>query len=220
MQNLKFTRPLLPLVGLSLFVVGGHATAGYEEPRFELIASFEDFEIRRYRPFVIAEVEVEAEFEKAGSRAFSILFDYISGANRGAAKMEMTVPVTQTLANGETLEMTAPVQQRSGLEEGTYMLSFVLPLRFNTLNAPLPTDPKVRIREVPSRIMAVNRYTGFWSEARYRKYEAKLIAALQEQGYDLLGSPEWARYNSPFTPWFLRRNEILVEIAGADGAGL
>ena len=116
--------------------------------------------------------------------------------------------------------MTAPVQQRSGLEEGTYLLSFVLPLRFNTLNAPQPTDPKVRIREVPSRIMAVNRYTGLWSEARYRKYEAKLIAALQEQGYDMLGPPEWARYNSPFTPWFLRRNEILVEIAGADGTGL
>lgn len=219
MQN-QSTRLLPPLIALSLFSVGGHADAAYEEPRFEIMATFEDFEIRRYRPFVIAEVEVEAEFEKAGSRAFSILFDYISGANRGGAKMEMTVPVTQSPANAEQLEMTAPVQQRSGLEEGTYRLSFVLPLRFDVANAPQPTDPRVRIREVPPRIMAVNRYAGFWSEARYRKYEAKLIAALQEQGYEMRGSPEWARYNAPFTPWFLRRNEVLVEVARAAGSGL
>lgn len=189
-----------------------------EEPTFEVIDRRETFEVRRYQPFVIAEVKIEDKFKDAGNRAFNTLFQYISGANRGAAKMEMTVPVIQAPVAGQKMKMTAPLLQRSGTEAGSYLVSFVLPLRYDSATAPEPTDPKVQIREVPARVMAVSRYSGFWSESRYLKHETELLAAIKSAGYQPVGLPEWARYNSPFTPWFLRRNEVMVEVRKADGA--
>lgn len=189
-----------------------------EEPNFEVIDRNENFEVRRYQPFVIAEVKIEDKFKNAGNRAFNTLFQYISGANRGAAKLEMTVPVIQSPVEGEKMEMTAPVLQRSGTEADAYLVSFVLPLRYDAATAPQPTDPAVQIREVPARVMAVSRYSGFWSESRYLKHETELLAAIESAGYKPVGSPEWARYNSPFTPWFLRRNEVMVEVRKSDGA--
>ncbi len=189
-----------------------------EEPNFEVIDRNENFEVRRYQPFVIAEVKIEDKFKNAGNRAFNTLFQYISGANRGAAKLEMTVPVIQSPVEEEKMEMTAPVLQRSGTEADSYLVSFVLPLRYDEATAPQPTDPAVHIREVPPRVMAVSRYSGFWSESRYLKHETELLAAIKSAGYEPVGAPEWARYNSPFTPWFLRRNEVMVEVRKSDGA--
>ncbi len=190
----------------------------YEEPNFEIVDRHDTFEVRRYQPFVTAEVKIEGGFKDAGNQAFNMLFEYISGANRGTAKMDMTVPVIQSPAKGKKMEMTAPVLQRSASEADAYLVSFVLPLSYDTASAPEPTDPKVRIREVPGRLMAVNRYSGFWSESNYLKHETELFKALKAAGYQAVGSPEWARYNPPFMPWFLRRNEVMVEVRRATGS--
>jgi len=131
--------------------------------------------------------------------------------------MPMTAPVLQAPGKGETIEMTAPVLQRSGTEAETFRVAFVLPQRYDLAGAPPPTDPRVHLREVPARLVAAHRYTGFWSEARYREHEAILLTALQAAGYEAVGAPEWARYNPPFMPWFLRRNEIMVEVRQTDG---
>ena len=96
----------------------------YEEPEFDVVAEHEIFEVRRYRPFLIVEVGMPLDFEEAGKRAFGILFDYISGANRTATQIEMTVPVTQASKNGEKIEMMTPVLQRSGTRADLrYLLS-------------------------------------------------------------------------------------------------
>lgn len=190
----------------------------YEEPSFQVIDRHGSLEVRRYKPFTIAEVKIEDGFKDAGNKAFNTLFEYISGANRGTAKMEMTVPVIQSPAQGEKMEMTAPVLQRSASQADAYLVSFVLPLSYDAASAPEPTDPKVRIREIPGRLMAVNRYTGFWSESNYLKHETELLEALKAAGYEAIGSPEWARYNPPFMPWFLRRNEVMVEVRKVTGS--
>ena len=205
-------RDLTGALFLWLLVFGVNPAMAYEEPRFEVVAEFEDFELRQYQPFLIAEVEISSAFDDAGNKAFNTLFEYISGANRGATKMEMTVPVKQAPQVGEKIEMTAPVRQRSSAEAQSHLVSFVLPSRYDLASAPEPTDPNVRIREVPSRLMAARRYTGFWSEKRYRENEARLLTALKAEGFDVLGRAEWARYNSPWSLWFLRRNEVLVEV--------
>lgn len=191
----------------------------YEEPEFEVIHRTDSFEVRRYRPFVIAEVKIDDEFKAAGSRAFNTLFQYISGANRGTTKIEMTTPVRQSPVQGEKIEMTAPVLQRSATDAEAYLVSFVLPSQYDASTAPEPDDPEVQIRQVPERVMAVKRYSGFWSESNYLKHEAELLDAIKAAGYETVGRPEWARYNPPFMPWFLRRNEVMVEVRAAARPG-
>ena len=210
-RHLAYTTAL-GIVAVACSVLGGRIAMAYEEPAYEVVATHQDFELRRYRPFVVAEVRVEDGFEDAGSKAFGILFDYISGANRATERIEMTVPVTQVAARGGKIEMTAPVLQRPGSEARTYLVSFVLPQRFDLASAPRPVDARINLRRVPPRIMAVIRYSGSWSQTRYREHASQLRSALRSTGYEATGTPEWARYNPPFMPWFLRRNEILVEV--------
>jgi hypothetical protein len=212
MQRRHLTRTTaLGIFAAVCSVLGGGIAMAYEEPAYEVVAKHQDFELRRYRPFVVAEVRVEDGFEDAGRQAFGILFDYISGANRATTRIEMTVPVTQVAPHGEKIEMTAPVLQRPGSQEA-YLVSFVLPQRFDLTSAPRPVDARVNLRRVPPRFMAVIRYSGSWSQARYREHESQLRTALRSTSYEATGTPEWARYNAPFVPWFLRRNEILVEV--------
>jgi cyclopropane fatty-acyl-phospholipid synthase-like methyltransferase len=82
---------------------------------------------------------------------------------------------------------------------------------------PAPTDAKVRLRAIPARRMAAVRYSGTWSERRYEQNLARLRAWMKAQGLAAAGDPVWARYNAPFTPWFMRRNEILLPIGSASG---
>lgn len=75
----------------------------------------------------------------------------------------------------------------------------------------------VTLRQVPARRMAAVRCSDFWSEKNYLQYKRELESWIREKGLTIAGDPLWARYNPPFIPWFLRRNEILIPIgAGAD----
>jgi hypothetical protein len=186
-----------------------------EEPDYTIIERFDAFELRRYEAYVLAEMEVEADFERAGNEAFRPLVRYIGGDNEGAAEMAMTAPVEQR--PGRRMDMTAPVVQTPALQEsgggGRFVVGFVLPADVTIETAPRPRDPRIQLRSVPPRTVAVRQYRGGWSEPRYRREEAALAEALEAEGMRAAGPPVWARYNSPFMIWFLRRNEIIVELA-------
>ena len=79
-------------------------------------------------------------------------------------------------------------------------------------NLPTPNDERIRLREKPARIVAVRRFSGRWSDKNVDQHEQRLLEDLQGLGIEAAGPPELARYNSPFTPWFLRRNEIIVPV--------
>ena len=181
-----------------------------EQPRYTILQRDGNFELRRYEPYIVAEIEVSASFEEAGNVAFRPLANFIFGENRRSEKMEMTAPVTQT-AKGEKIGMTAPVIQSAG-SSGVYTVSFVMPSRYKLATLPLPVDERIHFREVPSAVTAVWAYRGGWSEARYAKEEKDLRAALVKAKRAVLGPAVWARYNAPFWPSFMRRNEILVEV--------
>jgi hypothetical protein len=187
-----------------------------EQPAYEVVRTTADFELRRYAPHLVAEVEVEGAFEDAGNLAFRTLFRYISGGNRPSTKIEMTAPVTQApAATGEKIAMTAPVTQvpTGSADSGRHVVAFVMPGSFTLETLPEPLDPRVRVREVPARLVAAHRYSGTWSEERYRAHEKTLLDALRREGLDPIAAPIFARYNSPFALWFARRNEVLVEVA-------
>jgi hypothetical protein len=157
---------------------------------------------------------VEGDLEEAGNKAFNRLFRYISGDNRSRIKVAMTAPVSQQ-PMGEKIKMTAPVGQRRVQEK--WAVSFMMPASYTLKTLPEPEDPNITLRQVPVRRMASVRYSGFWSEKRYLKYKSELLSWIQERGLTIVGDPIWARYNPPFTLWFLRRNEILIPVtAGAD----
>jgi hypothetical protein len=209
----------LTAIGAALLLWGAHAMAT-EEPEYRVVETYPEFELRRYAPYLVAETEVTGEFDAVGNQAFRILAAYIFGENRSKTKMAMTAPVSQQPqgGEGEKMEMTAPVMQRpkSAAEADRFVLSFVMPSGYTLDSLPEPEDPRVRLREVPGKLVAARRYSGRWTEANYRENEAALLRAVDEAGLTPLADPVYARYNSPFSLWFLRRNEVMVEVEAAD----
>ncbi len=181
-----------------------------DEPSFRVIESTPPVEIREYASYVVVETRVAGGFRDVGNEGFRRLFAYISGENRGATKVAMTAPVTQQAAS-EKIAMTAPVTQQA--DGDVYRIAFVLPSQYTLESAPVPVNPDVRLVQVPARQMVAVRYSGLWSAENYREALGQLTAFAQQRGLKLTGEPVYARYDPPFMPWFLRRNEILVEIA-------
>ncbi len=113
------------------------------------------------------------------------------------------------------MSMTAPVTSEAS-ETGQYTYAFVMERKYDQETLPRPRDPRIRIREQDGRVVAVRRYSGRWTEENYRKNETRLFEALSADGRTPSGEPILARYNSPFTPWFMRRNEVIVELEWPD----
>ena len=194
----------------SLCLVTTHLTSmAIEEPSYEVVQQLDGAEVRQYAPYVVAQVLVSGPADEAGTQAFPILAGYIFGKNKGATKFAMTAPVTQA-AVPVKLGMTAPVTQAEA--PGGYVVQFVLPKGITLATAPEPVDPRVQLREVPASRVAVIRYSGFWSQANFDEHLGKLEAALRAAQLPWAGEPTLSRYNAPFTPWFMRRNEIWLTL--------
>ncbi len=198
--------PFRILAGLTLsllIALTGAAALAIEEPAYTVTKTYPAFELRRYAPYLVAETQISGDFDGVGNRAFKTLAGYIFGKNRTGESIEMTAPVTQRPVGPES--NTSP-------ETGDYWLSFTMPRRFTPATLPAPTDPRIRVRDEPARLMAARRYSGRWTLKNYREQEATLLTALRNAGLTPVAPPVYARYNAPFTPWFMRRNEVLVEV--------
>lgn len=185
-----------------------------EQQPYDVLGQFNGFELRRFPAHLVAEVTVQGTFDSAGNKAFRPLFGYISGENSSSRSVAMTAPVVQAPAAAVTSEkvaMTAPVVQ-SEEGDGEFVVAFVLPASLTEQTAPVPSNPDVRIRTVPERFAATRRYSGRWSESAYREQAAALRDALDGAGLTPIGGPRFARFNAPFTPWFLRRNEVVQDV--------
>ena len=170
-----------------------------EEPRFEVIRAVEvdghEIEYRQYAPYVVAETRVEAPtLKKASSEGFRRLADYIFGGNASEESMAMTAPV-------------GPIGS-----EGRYTITFVMPSKHSLESLPAPRDSRVTLRQVPARKVAAIVFSGFWSTSNFERHRVALESHLGSEGVEILSAPLVARYNMPLTPWFLRRNEILIDI--------
>lgn len=181
-----------------------------EQQPYEVIERHEGFELRRYPTHVVAEVSVHASFEEAGNRAFRTLAGYINGQNQARRSIAMTAPVVQEPASSERIAMTAPVIQTHSTG-GDFVVAFVLPASLQAAEAPIPTNPDVRVKVVPERLVAAVRYSGRWSEATYRQHLNQLQSSVAAAGLVPIGA-RFARFDPPWKPWFLRRNEVLVDV--------
>ena len=196
---------LLAIVSL---VAGGEAAA-IETLGYRTIREEGPFEIRRVEPHIVAETFVEGDFGDVGTTGFRRLFEYISGLNRSEAEIAMTAPVSQTPSDAAILRGRPVAQEGS---DGRFRITFVMPSEYTLETLPVPADERIVLQAESPRTVAAIRYSGFWTRSRYRAHEHKLRDWIALQGLETFGEPVWARYDPPFMPWFLRRNEILITV--------
>jgi len=206
-NNLGYTVVLaLPLV----LCFTGFSAMAVEKSKYKVLETNDGFEIREYPPQVVAETLVEGDFDDAGNQGFRRLFDYISGNNRSGPSVEMTAPVTQ-VGVSQKIAMTAPVgQMKTG---SSWRITFVMPSKYAFTDLPEPGDNRVVLAQDPERTVAAIKYSGTWSTDLYLANKDRLEKYIAERGFDTVGEPVWARYDPPFMPWFMRRNEILIPIS-------
>jgi hypothetical protein len=166
-----------------------------ETVKYEIIRQLGKAEIRKYPKIVIAKVDNQE------TDGFGLLFRFISGENRQKTKVKMTAPVVS-----QQIEMTAPVFSDTGA------MAFVMPKEFNLETTPEPLDNRVKISEVPARFVAALRFSGSWSESHFNAKTRELLEELAKANVKTKGNVFTMLYNPPFTPWFLRRNEVAIEV--------
>ncbi len=183
-----------------------------EEPKFALALKDGAFELRDYAASVVAEVTVTGDQDEAGRKGFRLLAGYIFGGNGTRRKIAMTAPVTK-IAKGETIAMTAPVTQIAG--KGDWLVRFTMPGRYTLADLPVPDNRAVTLRALAPARFAVLRFSGLAGEAKVADATAKLLALVRARGLVPVGPSSIARYNPPWTPWFLRRNEVMLPVAAS-----
>ena len=199
----------LPLFLVALWIMSGYLpTRNIAMPTYSLVATKNGYEIRRYDPYIIAEASMASE---SGSSGFNDLFRYISGNNTGWSKLTMTSPVLKsTDGDGRKLAMTAPVLEQNA--EGSGTISFIMPPGSTLGELPEPRSPKVTLREIPGHQVAVMRFSGVSDTGTVKEKTERLLGALRQDGVKIRSTPVTALYNPPWTPPFMRRNEVMVDV--------
>ena len=210
-KNYLLRKPRVNIFSLLIFIFWGTNLSALEEPKYSVLKEYETFEIRSYDSYLVAEVDVEGAYNETGNEAFRILAGYIFGDNQSSMKMNMTAPVeSEAIQPSERMNMTAPVFSNKNINGYTYR--FVMESKYTQETLPVPNNSKIRITEIKNRVMAVIGFSGRWSQKNFEKHEQILVNDLKNEGIGVASEAIYARYNAPFTPWFLRRNEIMYEI--------
>jgi len=200
----------LCIVSFTVFFLWVRVGMAIEEAKYDVLEREGDFEVRQYQPHIVAETLIEGDFQEVGNEGFRRLFAYISGDNRKKQTIPMTAPVSQE-ATSEKIPMTAPVNQEKVGEK--WRITFMMPFQYTVETLPEPLDQRVKLIKVPGILMAALSYSGTWSRGRYEEKESRLKELIRQRGLKIVGEPVFARYNPPFMPWFLRRNEVLIPVA-------
>ena len=204
-----FTATVLLSAAVALTTAGGSAMAT-EEPKYTVSLKQDDFEVRDYPAMVAAEVSVAGDRSEASSAGFKLLAGYIFGGNTKKQSIAMTAPVVQAPGDSEKIAMTAPMMQTG--PPGSWTVRFLMPSSFTLETLPTPNDARVRLLPVPAARQAVVQFSGLAREDDITAQTALLTAFVASNALVALGEPALARYNPPWTPWFMRRNEIMVAV--------
>lgn len=181
-----------------------------EQPSFKTALREGASELRDYPPLVAAEVVVPGSRDQASNAGFRLLAAYIFGGNRSRQSIAMTAPVIQARSAGEAIAMTAPVLQTG--RDGAWTVRFIMPAKYTLELLPLPNDPRIQIRVLPATRLAVIRFSGLARASVVAAKTTELNAAIASHRLHAIGPLSLARYDPPWTPWFARRNEVMIAV--------
>ncbi len=171
-----------------------------EQPEYKVIDRIGVVEVRKYAPHIVARTLVSGEFSNAATKGFKPLAGYIFGANDQDQNISMTAPVGQAPAPSSTAD-------------SRYWITFSMPKSWTMQTLPNPTNDGIELVQVPEQTIAVLGYKGSWSQKRFKKHESELLATLATApSWSQSGETRWSRYDPPFVPWFMRTNEVAVEV--------
>lgn len=201
----------LATVGIAALgvAVWGPIVSNVEQAKYTVVESHGNIEIRDYAPQIVAEVEVSGDRKTAINAGFRIIADYIFGNNTAAQKVAMTAPVTQ--AESAKIAMTAPVTQQG--EGSAWRVRFVMPGNYTMDTLPKPNNDAVTLKEIAAKRFAAIRFSGTAAEQNLKEHTDALSAFIQARNLSAQSVPVYAFFNPPWTLPFLRRNEVMVEIA-------
>ncbi|WP_102957996.1 SOUL family heme-binding protein [Mangrovicella endophytica] len=170
-----------------------------EEPDYDVVRDDGEIQVRDYDAMIVAETVKSGYHEKARRSGFETLYDYVSARNRSGKKIPMTVPVLQQLAESD------------GRTKG-WAVRFVMPKKYTTTSLPQPASSDVELKEMPAKRVVAIRFSGTFNASLASKKLMALYNYLSDQNLVQKGDPQYAFYNPPWTPGFMRRNEILIEV--------
>jgi len=211
---------LIPLL-ISLFCAG--EAMAIEEPKFEVLVTDKQFELRKYAPVMVAETMVDGDMDDASSKGFRLIADYIFGNNQlpnaaSSGKIAMTAPVILEPQSSK-IAMTAPVTLEPQSGEANmqtakqWLVQFVMPSQYTMASIPKPKNNAVSLREIPSKHYAVLKYSGFNTLSKVQTKAQEAQAWATKNNLKMIGQPQLSRYDPPWTLPMLRRNEIMIEVS-------
>ena len=210
---------LMVIVGVAVGLMGLWMLAGYlpvrgiETPKYEVAAKHKGYEIRQYAPCIVAEVTEKGGYRETQNQGFRDVAGYIFGGNKAKASISMTAPVLhEPESKSEKIAMTAPVIHEKGDEPDAYKLAFVMPSSYTLDTLPSPSNPNVVLRQVPAKKYAAVRFRGYAPEKTVARKTQWLLEHLKADAIQAIGVPFVAQYHPPWTPPFMRHNEVLVEV--------
>ena len=183
---------LMVVIAGALIPVGCQATrAGYESAPYKVVRSKGKFEVRDYPAVTVVETPMGGS-RSGDDGSFMRLFRFISGSNEAKEKIAMTTPVFM-----------------SGSESNATM-AFVMPAKLAATQVPKPTDGSVKVRELEAGRFAVLRFSGGRNAKKETQSLERLQSWMKAQGLKELSSPIYGYFDPPWTPAFLRRNEVML----------
>ncbi len=216
-RSFGFASCIVWMGALIALIAFGNVAMAIEQPSYSVSAKAGAIEVRSYAPQLAAQVEVEGEREEAINAGFRLLADYIFGNNQDNSKVAMTAPVIQAPKakdkGGQSIAMTAPVVQAPAGENG-WRVRFIMPAKYTLESIPKPNNPRVSLVPVASHRLAAIRFSGLANEKVLQRKTEELRAYLAAQKLMASGPAIYAFYHPPWTLPFLRRNEVLIELAG------
>lgn len=199
------------LVLIALWSLWGYLSSKVEQTDYVVMKKMNDYEIREYPAHIVAQTIVKGSYKESMNSGFSIVAGYIFGANTKKESIAMTAPVVlQKEKVSENIAMTAPVVATT--EGDSHTVSFGMPRSYTLETLPTPNDPRVKIVTIPVRKYAVMQFSWYRTNARVKNMQEKLLLALNRDGIVVVGNMAYAGYNAPFTPPWMIRNEVVIEI--------
>jgi hypothetical protein len=188
-----------------------------EEPNYSVTLKDHEFEVREYPALVTAEVTVSGERLEAANDGFRVLAGYIVGGNRRNEKIAMTTPVVQSLERADAEPHQISMVSAQAVEQGDqrdqrWTIRFVMPAGCSVESLPVPDDARVKLTAIPPTRFAVVRFSGLAHDPDIDHRTTTLTTFAADHDLRTVGPASLARYNPPWTLWFMRRNEVMIPL--------